>query len=84
MLQHAGRTDGVVRDAAGPASLAGVPDFLTVRELAQVLRIGRNQAYALVNSGQVASCRFGGSIRVPRTAIERLLDGAPVPADGDS
>jgi excisionase family DNA binding protein len=82
MIEQAGRADGTARDAAGPASLASVPDFLTVRELARVLRIGRNQAYALVNSGQVLSCRFGGSIRIPRTAVQRLLDAPHLTAAG--
>jgi excisionase family DNA binding protein len=62
--------------SAEPANLASAPDFLTVRELARVLRIGRNQAYALVKSGQVVSCRLGGSIRVPRASVQRLQDGA--------
>jgi excisionase family DNA binding protein len=84
MMQRARRTDAVARDAARPASLADAPDFLTVVELAQLLRIGRNQAYALVNSGRVVSCRFGGSIRIPRTAIEQLLNTPPVPAGGGS
>jgi len=67
----------------GSTGIANVPDFLTVRELARVLRIGRNQAYALVNTGQVASCRLGASIRVPKTALERLLDAPRVPAGGE-
>jgi excisionase family DNA binding protein len=82
MIEHAERADGIARDAAGPVSLADVPDFLTVRELARVLRIGRNQAYSLVNSGQVLSCRFGGSIRIPRTAVQRLLDSPRLTAAG--
>lgn len=61
-------------DADASTGLGSFPTFLTVQELARVLRIGRNQAYALVNSGKVMSCRFGGSIRVPRTALDRLLD----------
>jgi excisionase family DNA binding protein len=84
MTQPAERTEAIARDAARSTSLADVPDFLTVLEMARVLRIGRNQAYALVKTGQVVSCRFGGSIRIPRTAIERLLDAARVPAGGGS
>lgn len=58
---------------AGAMTLAEAPDVLTVRELAGVLRIGRNQAYALVSSGQIWSRRIGGSIRVPKAAVERFL-----------
>jgi excisionase family DNA binding protein len=54
-------------------TLSQVPDVLTVRELHLILRIGRNQAYALVNSGRLGPCRVGGSIRVPKAAVERFL-----------
>jgi excisionase family DNA binding protein len=60
------------------------PDFLTVQELAGVLRIGRNQAYALVKTGRVVGHRFGGTIRVPRTAIQRLLDAPAGASDGEA
>jgi excisionase family DNA binding protein len=79
---RSGTPDGSVTGQAVPSPLAGRPEFLTVRELAKVLRIGRNQAYALVNTGQVAAFRFGGSIRVPKTAVQRLLDAPAVPAAG--
>ena len=69
-------------DGAGVASIATIPDFLTVRELARVLRIGKNQAYTLVKTDQVVSYRFGATIRVPRTAIQRLLDAAPSATGG--
>jgi len=49
------------------------PLVLTVPELARELRIGRNQAYALVSSGEVQSVRVGHSIRAPRGELERLL-----------
>jgi excisionase family DNA binding protein len=58
-------------------TLSEVPDVLTVRELCLILRIGRNQAYALVNSGRLGPCRVGGSIRVPKAAVERFLLGQP-------
>jgi excisionase family DNA binding protein len=67
-----------------PASLASAPDFLTVRQLAGVLQIGKNQAYELVKSGQVLSYRFGGSIRVPRTAVQRLMDAPRLTTAGTS
>lgn len=46
----------------------------TVTEIAQILGIGRNQAYAAVKSGHIRSVRIGGRILVPRTAIESLLN----------
>lgn len=58
--------------------LAAVPDVLTVQELCLILRIGRNQAYGLVNSGRLGPCRIGSSIRIPKAAVERLLQSQPV------
>jgi excisionase family DNA binding protein len=51
------------------------PAVYTVREIARLLRIGRNQAYAMVREGTLASFRSGTAIRVPRAAVERLLEG---------
>jgi excisionase family DNA binding protein len=48
-------------------------DLLTVSELQAYLRIARRTAYALVQSGEIPSIRVGGSIRIPRAALERVL-----------
>ncbi len=50
-----------------------LPAVLTVPELAAFLRIGRNQAYALVASGAIRSVRIGRVVRVPRQAVEAFL-----------
>jgi DNA binding domain, excisionase family len=47
--------------------------FLTVNELADLLRVSRRTAYVLVQTGQVPSVRFGGSIRIPRAALVQQL-----------
>lgn len=54
-------------------SLEDELDVLSVRDVARILRIGRNQAYELVRSGAIASVRIGRSIRVPKVALERFL-----------
>lgn len=58
------------------------PEVLTVEEAAQILRIGRNSAYGLarkwIDSGGVEglpAIRLGRCLRVPRSALERLLGG---------
>lgn len=48
---------------------------LTVDEAAQVLGIGRNQAYAAVRDGSIPSIRIGKRIVVPRAALDRMLAG---------
>lgn len=47
---------------------------LTVPELASILKIGRNKAYALVRSGQIDSLKLGKQIRIPRNALCRYLE----------
>lgn len=47
--------------------------LLTVNEAAKVLRIARQTAYSMVNSGELPSIRLRRVIRVPRAAIKRLL-----------
>ena len=46
---------------------------LTVEELAQVLRIGRNTAYGMVRRGEVRSLRCGARIIIPTAAVRELL-----------
>lgn len=47
---------------------------LTVPEVAILLRISRGSAYEAVKRGDIPSLKFGRSIRVPRYALERLLN----------
>jgi len=47
---------------------------LTVPEVARLLRISKGSCYEAIHTGQIPSLRFGRSIRVPRHALERLLD----------
>jgi hypothetical protein len=62
-------------------SLEGLPEVLTVEEAARVLRIGRGPAYELARQWRESGGRFGlpvvvlgRTLRVPRVALERLLD----------
>jgi excisionase family DNA binding protein len=48
---------------------------LTVRELAEMLRIGRRQAYELLRDGKVKGVRIGRTWRVSREAVEEFLNG---------
>lgn len=46
-----------------------VPDVLTVRELALVLRVGLNTAYRMVREGTIRGVRVGRQYRIPKQAI---------------
>ena len=58
-------------------------DFLTVREAAKILRIGKDTAYAAVRSGTIPSVRIGKQIRISRQVLQALADGVPLTADVD-
>lgn len=49
------------------------PEFLTVRELGEYLRVSRRTAYQLIYDGDVPHVRVGGSIRIPRGELVRQL-----------
>ena len=58
------------------------PDFLSVREAARVLRIGKTCAYELAQqflhtegAAGLKVIRVGRQLRVPRTALEEMLGG---------
>jgi len=51
------------------------PEMLTVRELAAILRCGKNQAYELVRTRVIRSVRIGTAIRVPREALQEYKAG---------
>lgn len=53
------------------------PDVLTVEEVAEILRVGRNHAYELVRTGVIASVKLGRRIIVPKASVVALLLGAP-------
>lgn len=47
--------------------------FLTVAEVADVMRVSRMTVYRLVHSGEIPAVRVGHSYRVPQDALEQYL-----------
>jgi len=43
--------------------------FLTVAEVAEIMRVSKMTVYRLVHSGELPAVRFGRSYRVPETAV---------------
>jgi excisionase family DNA binding protein len=73
-------------DLAGSSTttVAMLPEVLTVREAAAILRVGRNQLYQAVTRGELGAVRIGRSIRIPKHALLDLLAAAgPPTASGD-
>ena len=48
-------------------------DLLTLDELCEVLQIGRNTAYQILNSGFIPAFRIGRRWKIPKTSIQELL-----------
>jgi excisionase family DNA binding protein len=57
--------------------LARLPAMLTVKEVAAILRVGRNQLYQAVARGEIRAVRIGRTIRIPKTALLDLLTTPP-------
>ena len=47
--------------------------FLTVAEVADIMRVSKMTVYRLVHSGELPAVRFGRSYRVPEPAVTAAL-----------
>ena len=81
---HPPASPSVPLDLAGSSTgaLAILPEVLTAREAAAILRVGRNQLYQAVARGQLGAVRIGRSIRIPKQALLDLLTVTSPPAAG--
>lgn len=48
-------------------------ELLTIDELCEVLQIGRNTAYKLLNSGFVSAFRIGRRWKIPKNSVQEVL-----------
>lgn len=49
------------------------PEVLTVVEAVNILRIGKNKAYNLVNDGRLSSIKVGGKTIIPKMCLASFL-----------
>ena len=54
--------------------------FLTVAEVASVMRVSKMTVYRLVHSGELPAVRVGRSFRVPEQAVHEYLRDAFIEA----
>jgi excisionase family DNA binding protein len=54
----------------------GQVQFLTVAEVAAIMRVSKMTVYRLVHSGELPAVRVGRSFRVPEKAVHEYLEGA--------
>lgn len=50
--------------------------FLTVAEVATLMRVSKMTVYRLVHSNELTAVRVGRSFRVPEQAVQEYLRGA--------
>ncbi|TFC45618.1 DNA-binding protein [Cryobacterium sp. TMT2-10] len=48
--------------------------FLTVAEVAAMMRVSKMTVYRLVHSGELPAIRFGRSFRVPQSAVTAAIE----------
>ncbi len=53
--------------------LSGVR-FLTVAEVAEMMRVSNMTVYRLVHSGELPAVRFGRSFRIPESAVVAAIE----------
>ena len=58
--------------------LEDYPDILTVEEACEVLRVGYNAMYELLNSGKVKAYRNGRVWRIPKTSLVEFIRNSVV------
>jgi excisionase family DNA binding protein len=51
------------------------PDVYRVEEVARRLQVSKNHVYGMVQDGTLRHVRLGAAIRIPRSAVEELLEG---------
>jgi excisionase family DNA binding protein len=76
------RPVGPQHPAAVPVGRQAVPQaraavtFLTVAEVASMMRVSKMTVYRLVHGGELAAVRVGRSFRVPERAVQDYLRDA--------
>ncbi|PYI67946.1 AlpA family transcriptional regulator [Arthrobacter livingstonensis] len=57
-------------------------NFLTVQEVAELMRVSKMTVYRMVHAGELPAVRFGRSYRVPQNAVETILKTSVVDEQG--
>ena len=62
-------------------NIADLPEVMTVKEMQEFLKVGRNKAYAIIKSGEIEALHIGSSIRVTKTALWNYINHVPKSED---
>ena len=50
------------------------PDILSVKQLCEILGIGKNTAYRLLQGGEIKSIKIGKVYKIPKKEVRRYID----------
>lgn len=50
------------------------PQFVTVAEVADIMRVSKMTVYRMIHAGELPAMRVGKSFRVPQSAVTQLID----------
>lgn len=50
------------------------PRFMTVTEVAELMRVSKMTVYRLIHGGEMPAIRVGKSFRVPESAVQQMID----------
>jgi len=76
---HQMNNESTSAESGGVTPLAGnlqAGKFLTVAEVAAILRLSKMSVYRLIHSGQLEAVQFGRSFRVTEKALNTYLENA--------
>ncbi|USK86145.1 helix-turn-helix domain-containing protein [Peribacillus asahii] len=48
-------------------------DIVTIEDLMEILDVGRNKAYELLQTGQISSFKVGKAYRIPKVCIQEYV-----------
>ncbi len=51
-----------------------IEEYLTVSEVCNILKIGRNKGYKLVSQNDFPKIRIGNTIRIPKHLFEQYIE----------
>ena len=50
------------------------PDVLSVKQLCEILNIGKNTAYKLLQSGEIKNIKIGKVYKIPKKEVRRYIN----------
>lgn len=59
------------------------PRFMTVTEVADIMRVSKMTVYRLIHSGEMPAIRVGKSFRVPEAAVVQMIQAGMADHSGD-